>query len=42
MADEAELKRDLWKRMSQSPFVMVGLTANGEHSEPLTAQLDKK
>ncbi len=41
MTDEAQLKRDLWKRMAQSPFLMVGLTATGEHSEPLTAQLDE-
>ncbi len=41
MVDQAELKRDLWKRMSQSPFLMVGLIAGGDHSEPLTAQLDK-
>ena len=41
MADAAELKADLWKRMEQSPFVMVGLIGTHEHSEPLTAQLDK-
>jgi len=41
MADETQLKRDLWKRMENSPFLMVGLTETGEHSEPLTAQLDK-
>jgi general stress protein 26 len=40
MKEEIELKRDLWKRMSQSPFLMVGLSEGGEHSEPLTAQLD--
>jgi general stress protein 26 len=41
MTDPQELKRDLWKRLSDSPFLMVGLTGSGEHSEPLTAQLDK-
>src|ERR1700761_772424 len=41
MADETQLKRDLWKHMESSPFVMIGLTESGEHSEPLTAQLDK-
>lgn len=41
MADEIQLKRDLWKRMSSSPFLMIGLSETGEHSEPLTAQLDK-
>ena len=39
MVDVDQLKRDLWKHMARSPFVMVGL--NGEHSEPLTAQLDE-
>ena len=39
MADVDQLKKDLWKHMARSPFVMVGL--NGEHSEPLTAQLDE-
>jgi general stress protein 26 len=41
MADPQQLKQDLWKRMSDSPFMMLGLTQSGEHSEPLTAQLDK-
>ncbi len=41
MADQTQLKRDLWKRMAQSPFLMIGLTGSGEHSEPLTAQLDE-
>jgi general stress protein 26 len=40
MADTAELKQHLWSKLSASPFVMIGLQ-NGEHSEPLTAQLDK-
>ncbi len=40
MTDTTELKRDLWTKMAQSPFVMVGLTSGGQHSEPLTAQLD--
>jgi general stress protein 26 len=41
MADQAQLKRDLWKHMSHSPFVMIGLAGGAGHSEPLTAQLDK-
>jgi general stress protein 26 len=41
MADQTELKRDLWKRMAHSPFLMIGLTGTGDHSEPLTAQLDE-
>lgn len=39
MTDVDQLKRDLWKHMAHSPFVMVGLEGGG-HSEPLTAQLD--
>ena len=27
-------------KLKSSPFVMLGLTGTGEHSEPLTAQLD--
>ncbi len=41
MVDQTQLKRDLWKRMAQSPFLMIGLTESGDHSEPLTAQLDE-
>ena len=41
MADVEELKKHMWKRMTDSPFVMIGLTGGGFHSEPLTVQLDK-
>ena len=41
MADERKLKQDLWKKMSDGPFVMLGLSGDARHSEPLTAQLDK-
>lgn len=41
MADREELKKDLWKKMTDSPFVMIGLTGSGQHSEPMTVQLDK-
>jgi general stress protein 26 len=41
MADVDELKKHMWKRMTDSPFVMVGLTEDGGRSEPLTVQLDK-
>ena len=41
MTDETQLKRDLWKRMASSPFLMIRLTETGQHSEPLTAQLDE-
>jgi general stress protein 26 len=41
MADREQIKRDMWKKMADSPFVMVGLTGEHQHSEPLTAQLDE-
>jgi general stress protein 26 len=33
-----KLKHDLWAKLSASPYVMIGL--QGEHAEPLMAQLD--
>ena len=39
MADTQEIKQTLWEKMDDSPYVMVGLTGEGQHSEPLTAQL---
>jgi general stress protein 26 len=41
MSDERHLKEILWKRMSSSPFLMLGLADGHQHSEPLTAQLDE-
>ena len=41
MADAGKLKQHLWNKMSQGPFMMVGLREGGQHSEPLTAQLDE-
>ena len=41
MSETHKLKEHLWKKMTDGPFVMVGLTGSGEHSEPLTVQLDK-
>ena len=41
MSDEHKLKEHLWKKLSDGPFVMVGLSGAGMHSEPLTVQLDK-
>ena len=41
MTDTHEIKQALWHKMEASPFVMVGLTGAGGHSEPLTAQMDK-
>lgn len=39
--DPAEVRERMWKKMSDSPFVMIGLVGADEHSEPMTAQLDK-
>lgn len=41
MTDTSDIKQTLWDKLSASPFIMIGLTGGGEHSEPLTAQLDK-
>ncbi len=41
MADTAELKKHLWKKMADSPFLMIGLMDSREHHIPLTAQLDE-
>jgi general stress protein 26 len=41
MADAETLKEHLWKKLSDGPFMMVGLSGAHQHSEPLTAQLDK-
>lgn len=41
MADAKQMKTDLWQKMADSPFVMVGPKDGSSHSEPLTAQLDK-
>jgi general stress protein 26 len=39
--DLKDLKSDMWKKMADSPFVMVGPEDGSTHSEPLTVQLDK-
>ena len=41
MADTQEIRQHFWKKLSDSPFMMVGLEGAGQHSEPLTAQLDE-
>ncbi len=41
MADVTELKRDFWKKLEDSPFIMIGLMDSDQHHIPLTAQLDK-
>ncbi len=39
--DPKQLKTDMWTKMGDSPFVMVGPADGSTHSEPLTAQLDE-
>lgn len=41
MTDVAKLKETLWKKMSDGPYVMAGLTGDNQHFEPLTVMLDK-
>lgn len=41
MADMHEITQTLWKKMADSPFLMVGPADGSTHSEPLTAQLDE-
>jgi general stress protein 26 len=41
MSDATQLKEQLWKKLAEGPFMMLGLTGSHTHSEPLTAQLDK-
>lgn len=36
-----ELQIDFWESFQQSPFIMMRLQGSTEHSEPMTAQLDK-
>ena len=38
--DPQTIKHDMWTKMEDSPFVMIGLT-DGQHHEPMTVQLDK-
>ncbi len=37
----SDIRTTMWKAMADSPNVMVSLTANDEHAEPMHAQLDK-
>ncbi len=42
MADKTDdqIKQDMWNAMADSPFVMLGLMDDHQHSAPMTAQLD--
>ena len=39
--EATEIKQHLWKKMADSPYVMIGLTGARRHAEPMQAQLDK-
>lgn len=36
-----DLVNTMWKSLAKSPFVMIGLNKNADHSEPMRAQLDE-
>lgn len=36
------LVKEMWEAMAVSPYLMVGLNKNAEHSEPMRALLDKE
>jgi general stress protein 26 len=36
-----DIKKQFWKALADSPYVMVGKTGGGEHHIPMNAQLDK-
>lgn len=36
-----DIRHAMWKAMSDSPYLMIGLSSDSAHSEPMTAQLDK-
>jgi len=37
-----DIRKKMWKAMADSPNVMVSLTGNDEHAEPMHAVLDKE
>jgi len=41
MTDREEIKKHFWKKLADSPFLMIGPMDGSRHAEPLTAQLDK-
>lgn len=41
MSDQTEIRKQFWKAMEDSPFVMVGRDNSNAHHLPMTAQLDK-
>lgn len=41
MTDVQEVRKRMWEKMEDSPFLMIRLRGSDTHSEPMTAQLDK-
>jgi len=41
MSDAKDIINTFWNKLDDSPFVMVGLPALSEHSEPMTAYFDR-
>ncbi len=41
MSSDHDIRQRFWKELSSSPFLLVGLNADNQHSLPMTAQLDK-
>jgi general stress protein 26 len=39
--DPREVRERMWKKLADSPFVMVERVGSGDHAQPMTAQLDK-
>jgi len=37
-----DIRREMWKAMADSPYLMVGLQNSDEHHQPMTAQLDEQ
>lgn len=37
-----KLVKNMWEALAKSPYVMIGLNKNAEHSEPMRAQLDEE
>jgi len=41
MTSTAELKKDFWKTLANSPFLFLKLNDNAQTAVPMTAQLNK-
>ena len=38
----SDIRKEMWKTMADSPFIMIGLDSSDGHREPMTAQLDEE